>query len=126
MRLSGRVEKMESQLPPPTRRRPVPTGSMTDFVQGLTSGAFTASDLDPTNADHVTLAARLAAMLVTLTPEHRAWVAANPWAPTPEAQWARAAPGVDSARVLIDAAHALGSPAQPKPESGSHHTRSPI
>jgi hypothetical protein len=94
VRLTYRVGKLEDRLPERVRRRAVPTGSLAAFARGELSGAFTPADIDLTDPAHIELGTLFVTLLVTLTPEHRAWCAANPWARSPEEEWERLAPGL--------------------------------
>jgi hypothetical protein len=88
MRLNVRIGKLENHCPVVVARWEVPTGSFADFVAGFLAGTFTFEDIDPTDFAQTGFAGRLNALLVCLTPEHRAWCDANPWAPSPEQTWA--------------------------------------
>lgn len=80
MSLNSRVAKLEGQAVTRRKRKLVPTDSLESFTRGWLTGEFTVDDIDPTDFDHTTLLSRLAAYLVTLTPEHQAFLDANPWA----------------------------------------------
>ena len=73
MRLSARLHKLEGTVRPARRAGSVPTDPVA-FGRGFMAGTIAVEDLDPTDPDHTGWAAQVTAFLVTLSPEHQAWL----------------------------------------------------
>lgn len=73
MRLTARLHKLEGAVRPVRRAGRVPADPVA-FGRAMLAGAFAVADLDPTDPDHTGWAAQVTAFLVTMSPEHQAWL----------------------------------------------------
>jgi hypothetical protein len=73
VRLANRVRKLEALAPPVRRGLPLPSDPVS-FARGLAAGEFTVADIDPNHPNHMGWACLCHVFLITLAPEHQAWL----------------------------------------------------
>jgi hypothetical protein len=91
MSLKKRIERLDELLPEPQPpRRPVPTGSIAEFIRGLFAGDFSLEDIDKMSIEQMNVAYEFVVCVLCLSPDAQAFNDVTPWARRAQDEWEKA------------------------------------